>query len=107
MDSKGYNCTQYAEYNWCTSTGGYGEGWKPHEPLIFEDFAKDGETGIVCPECGCKGDKLSSTGYFYRINLIAFLQPEFFINTIVVSVSLSISDELKRADVKILQILKI
>ena len=64
VDSKGYNCKQYAEYKWCTSTGGYGEGRKPHETWIFEDFAKDGETGIVCPECGCKGDKLLSTVYF-------------------------------------------
>ena len=59
-----YNCKQYAEYKWCTSKGGYGEGRKPHETWIFEDFAKDGETGIVCPECGCKGDKLLSTVYF-------------------------------------------
>ena len=58
VDSKGYNCKQYAEYKWCTSTGGYGEGRKPHETWNFEDFAKDGETGVVCPECGCQGDEL-------------------------------------------------
>ena len=57
-DRDGFNCKDYERNKYCTSTGGYGEGRKPHETWNFEDFAKDGETGVVCPECGCKGDEL-------------------------------------------------
>ena len=55
VDSDGFSCKNYEENKWCTSTGGYGEGWIRKDYGTFEDVAKDGETGTVCPECGCKG----------------------------------------------------
>ena len=56
VDSDGFNCKFYAENKWCTSTGGYGEGWIFDG--VFEDSAKDNETCTVCPECGCYGNYL-------------------------------------------------
>ena len=59
VDSLGFNCREYAKNEWCTSTGGYGEGWLKDDNGTFgtfEDFAKHGETCTVCPECGCKGN---------------------------------------------------
>ena len=58
VDSDGYSCKGYERNRYCTSTGGYGEGWDRVIFGSFEDMANsDGETARVCPQCGCKGIK--------------------------------------------------
>ena len=51
VDSDGDDCHRYAIYKWCLPTGGYGPGWTWTE--TFEDYATNGQTAAVCPQCGC------------------------------------------------------
>ena len=37
----------------CTPSGDYGPGWDASWGT-FEDYAVNGETVLVCPQCGCK-----------------------------------------------------
>ena len=53
-DSTGDDCETYRSKKYCTSTGGYGSGWKMSYGT-FEKFAKNGQTANVCPQCGCSG----------------------------------------------------
>jgi hypothetical protein len=51
-DRKGRDCNDYAEGEWCTETGHYGDGWLD-EWGSFEDVAKDGkEATQACCVCG-------------------------------------------------------
>ena len=54
MDSDGDNCEEYKVNQWCSSSGGYGTGWD-ESVGTFEDFAVNGQTAVVCPQCGCEG----------------------------------------------------
>ena len=58
-DSGDESCSDYANNNYCTSDGsndGYGTEWNKDEWGSFDDYKNDdGETALVCPECGCKG----------------------------------------------------
>ena len=51
------NCSAYKINKYCTSTGDYGPGWEFNEdgsPAdTFEEYAVNGQTALVCPECGC------------------------------------------------------
>ena len=40
-------------------TGGYGTHWNTYGHMggTFEDYAVNGETALVCPECGCQDGK--------------------------------------------------
>jgi len=55
VDNVDDNCATYKIKQYCTSTGDYGPGWNtrnsPDE--TFEDYAANGQTALVCPECGC------------------------------------------------------
>ena len=59
VDSSNDTCSDYADNNYCTSDGsndGYGTEWNKDEWGSFDDYKNDdGETALVCPECGCKG----------------------------------------------------
>ena len=58
IDSGGYTCQDYADYKYCTSSGGYGPGWDSEFYGDFEKWANDGyETAMVCPQCGCVGNR--------------------------------------------------
>jgi len=51
-DSKGRDCEDYAEGEWCTRRGGYGDAWLD-EWGKFEDFATKGKSATdVCCVCG-------------------------------------------------------
>jgi len=52
VDKDGDNCRRYIRRKWCSSTGGYGTGWSTTWGT-FEDYAKNGQTALVCPQCGC------------------------------------------------------
>ena len=52
MDSAGDNCEEYKINEWCSSSGGYGTRWN-ESVGTFDDFAVDGQTAAVCPQCGC------------------------------------------------------
>ena len=46
----------YADNDWCTDTGDYGNGWNDNWGT-FEDYPDgNGATAIVCPQCGCEGN---------------------------------------------------
>jgi len=52
IDTKGNDCEDYAEGEWCNRHGGYGDGWLD-DWGSFEDVAKKGETAKeVCCVCG-------------------------------------------------------
>jgi len=55
VDKNGANCAKYQEKKWCMPTGGYGTHWNTYGHMggTFEDYAVNGETALVCPECGC------------------------------------------------------
>ena len=55
VDKNGANCAKYREKKWCFPSGGYGHFWGTydHEGGTMEDYAVDGETALVCPQCGC------------------------------------------------------
>ena len=59
VDKNGANCAKYQEKKWCMPTGGYGTHWNcqncayRHMGGTFEDYAVNGETALVCPQCGC------------------------------------------------------
>ena len=54
VDIDGDNCEKYILKQWCSSSGGYGTGWYWNYGS-FEDFAVNGQTAAVCPQCGCEG----------------------------------------------------
>ena len=55
-DKQGMNCKMYAYFKWCNTFGNYGDGWDSNIFGTFEDSAdSNGNTAIVCPQCGCKG----------------------------------------------------
>ena len=56
MDKDGDNCRKYIRRKWCSSTGGYGSGWRSAWGT-FEDYAVNGQTALVCPQCGCGAGK--------------------------------------------------
>ena len=57
-DRDGFNCKDYERNKYCTSTGGYGEGWYRELFGTFEDNRNsNGETARVCPQCGCNGNQ--------------------------------------------------
>ena len=51
-DSFGDNCQKYADKDWCSPTGGYGSEWRAGWGTI-ENYAVDGKSAFVCPQCGC------------------------------------------------------
>ena len=52
VDTHGDTCQKYLSRHWCSSTGGYGENW--HDGLgSFENYSTNGESALVCPQCGC------------------------------------------------------
>jgi len=55
VDKNGANCAKYREKKWCFPSGGYGHFWGTydHEGGTMEDYAVNGETALVCPQCGC------------------------------------------------------
>merc|ERR1712136_508500 len=57
VDDLEENCADYKINELCTSTGDYGPGWEFNEdgsPAdTFEEYAVNGQTALVCPECGC------------------------------------------------------
>ena len=58
-DKDGFACDAYSKNNWCTQTGGQGPAWDPDYPSIDDYYNANGETPLVCPQCGCnKGKKL-------------------------------------------------
>ena len=55
MDIDGDNCEKYRVNEWCSSSGGQGPRWDESYGT-FEDFAVNGQTAAVCPQCGCEGN---------------------------------------------------
>ena len=58
-DSSGDDCEKYKNGNYCSTNGDYGSGWQKSWGT-FEKYAKNGQTAIVCPQCGC-----INGNYFY------------------------------------------
>ena len=58
MDNSADNCAAHKKQEWCTSTGDYGPNWPycaaDSRRCTFEDYAVNGQTALVCPECGCR-----------------------------------------------------
>ena len=60
-DKDNQTCNSYIKNNWCTETGTQGSAWDnfPQYPPIDEYFNEDGESPLVCPQCGCgKGNNV-------------------------------------------------
>ena len=60
-DKDNQTCNSYVKNNWCTETGTQGSAWDnfPQYPPIDEYFNEDGESPLVCPQCGCgKGNNV-------------------------------------------------
>jgi len=66
VDKVGKTCDDYLNKDWCTYNGeladelynkaidgGYGKHWELRWGT-FDDYSKNGETAVVCPQCGCK-----------------------------------------------------
>jgi len=59
VDSSGDSCDTYSSNGWCTPDGNdfergiYGEHWD-WDWGTFDDYSNNGETAVVCPQCGCK-----------------------------------------------------
>ena len=57
LDNIGTTCQEYLDGEMCTSSGGYGFGWSytfgKDTQYTFEHYSKNGETVLVCPQCGC------------------------------------------------------
>ena len=64
VDIDGDNCRKYIVNEWCSTFGGNGTGWDESYGT-FEDFAVNGQTAAVCPQCGCGGGNLMY--YYYEI----------------------------------------
>jgi len=55
VDNAGDTCQMYADNDWCTVTGDYGNGWNDNWGT-FEDYPDGkGASATVCPQCGCEG----------------------------------------------------
>ena len=67
VDSEGENCQDYIDSNYCTSSGSYGPGWID-DWGIFGDYATNGQTAFICPQCGCSNGK--RIWYLYQILVI-------------------------------------
>jgi hypothetical protein len=52
--SQDNTCKEYLEYQWCTSSGGYGVGWQA-EWGVFSNFVDDYGYGANDACCGCGG----------------------------------------------------
>merc|ERR1712168_1679810 len=53
-DDNPKTCQRYIEEEWCTKDGALGPRWKDHWGS-FTDYADvNGNTALVCPQCGCK-----------------------------------------------------
>ena len=51
----GTTCHVFAiDFELCTSSGDYGPNWDFSTDGTFDDWAVNGETPLVCPQCGCK-----------------------------------------------------
>ena len=64
IDKSGDSCVKYKEKSWCTPSGDYGANWPDDDPSeTFEKYAKNGQTALVCPQCGCsaKGTNMKNT----------------------------------------------
>ena len=62
VDIDGDNCQKYIVNEWCSTFGGNGTGWDESYGT-FEDFAVNGKTAAVCPQCGCGGGNLMYCNY--------------------------------------------
>ena len=52
VSSTGFGCAEYGSENWCTSDGGFGEGWQ-QELGAFADWGVDGvDATMACCVCG-------------------------------------------------------
>ena len=56
-DKDGFACDSYSRNNWCTETGDQGPAWDTDYPPIDEYYNANGETPLVCPQCGCNKGK--------------------------------------------------
>jgi hypothetical protein len=54
LTSEGNTCKEYVEYQWCTSSGGYGVGWMP-EWGVFTNFVDEYGFGANDACCVCGG----------------------------------------------------
>ena len=52
-DKDGLSCDSYTKNKWCTESGDQGPAWGSDYPSIDEYYNVDGETPLVCPQCGC------------------------------------------------------
>jgi len=58
VDNAGDTCQMYADNDWCTDTGDYGNSWIDNWGT-FEAYPDgNGATATVCPQCGCEGPSL-------------------------------------------------
>ena len=57
VDSGNTNCQDHIDLDYCTSSGGYGQGWDKNWGT-FDNYATNGQTALVCPQCGCSDGKL-------------------------------------------------
>jgi len=54
------NCQRYIDEQWCTKDGGKGPNWRWGD---FEKYADaEGNTALVCPQCGCGRRSTSGPG---------------------------------------------
>jgi len=63
-------CKMYEDNNWCTKDGSYGTGWIDSFG-IFDKWAVDGRSALVCPQCGCKDSCASDACKKYPKNACA------------------------------------
>lgn len=68
MDSEGYSCKQYGDYNWCTTSGNIGPGWNAKWGN-FSNFKNNGKDATeICCECGA-GNSQSTKAQSNQITL--------------------------------------
>lgn len=55
-DDGGLTCDKYLKREYCTITGKAGKGWDTdtYGYPIQSYLNKDGDSPLVCPQCGCK-----------------------------------------------------
>ena len=84
-DESGTTCDKYAKNKYCTNTGEKGDGWdeKTYPYPISSYLNENGESPLVCPQCGCK------LGNNVKLNvcikhLVCFYTKLFFIELILI-----------------------
>jgi len=65
--SDGTTCQMYSDMEFCDDNFGYGAGWQESWGL-FHDHSVNGESAMVCPQCGCDDSVTPCTPVYTKLS---------------------------------------